>query len=77
MPRSFCKKDCTTTVAGSERSTALNSSAGDFTNEDSMFEEPLPISSVPSSGNSSGVQHPFPQCLPLSGTHFAGNKLPR
>ncbi|KAJ9052686.1 hypothetical protein DSO57_1031879 [Entomophthora muscae] len=43
----FCKQDCTATVAGSERSTAPNSSAGDFPDEDSMFEEPLPVSSAP------------------------------
>ncbi|KAJ9073820.1 hypothetical protein DSO57_1039766 [Entomophthora muscae] len=63
----FCKQDCATTVAGSEHSTAPNSSAGDFPDEDSIFEEPLHISSAPPSGNPSGAQHPFPQCLPLTG----------
>ncbi|KAJ9059419.1 hypothetical protein DSO57_1002417 [Entomophthora muscae] len=43
----FCKQGCVAAVAGSERSTAPNSSAGDFPDEDSMFEEPLSVSSAP------------------------------
>ncbi|KAJ9058452.1 hypothetical protein DSO57_1012250 [Entomophthora muscae] len=46
-----------TTVAGSEHSTAPNSSARDFPDEDSMFEEPLPVSSALPISNPSVAQH--------------------
>ncbi|KAJ9072233.1 hypothetical protein DSO57_1039664 [Entomophthora muscae] len=63
----FCKQDFTTTVAGSVPNSAPSSNAGDLFDKDSLFDEPLPVTSTPPVLGPSGALRPFVQRLPSSG----------